>query len=223
MAPEKLFDYLEGKLPEDEREKLERDLVHDAKLQQQLASAREIDGAMRRARLESPAVARSGAMGRKVAAATAILFGVNVFIGLFFIFHQTQRGTAGTTRRSSLQENGAPPESEKEVAIRKQLQSSLEKSAAATFAPPRLEPGEIVLRVERSKWEAAATSVLAAASELGGNATRALPNENQIVIFIEVPASREWEFRRKINAPPVAENASSARAGKQLLQVRIAE
>ena len=48
MTPEKFFDYLEGKLPPMEKERLERALIADPELQRQFATAREIHRGLQR-------------------------------------------------------------------------------------------------------------------------------------------------------------------------------
>ena len=47
MNPDKLFDYLEGKLPAAERVALEQRLISDKQLQRELAVARQIHSGMR--------------------------------------------------------------------------------------------------------------------------------------------------------------------------------
>ena len=75
MSPEKLFDYLEGNLPEAERAQLEQQLASDPQLQRELAIAREMHKRSRGSRevlgesddqeIPSP---ESGKLGRRVAA-----------------------------------------------------------------------------------------------------------------------------------------------------------
>ena len=47
MNPDKLFDYLDGRLPGAERAALEQQLISDKQLQRELALAREIHAGMR--------------------------------------------------------------------------------------------------------------------------------------------------------------------------------
>ena len=58
MTPEKFFDYLEGKLPPDERERLERALIANPELQQEFVAARQIHRSLQRPADETAAVTR---------------------------------------------------------------------------------------------------------------------------------------------------------------------
>jgi anti-sigma factor RsiW len=73
MTPQKFYDYLEGKLPDDERQELERTLIHDPELQRQFVAARQVHRSLNRPPDDSVTVARAGARGRQVAAACALL------------------------------------------------------------------------------------------------------------------------------------------------------
>src|SRR5690349_25095260 len=86
MTPETFYDYLEGKLSDDERQDLERALIHDPELQRQFVAARQIHRRLERPPDESVTITQAGVRGRQVAAACAILVMLNVAIGLFFIF-----------------------------------------------------------------------------------------------------------------------------------------
>src|SRR5215475_2868242 len=117
MTPEKFYDYLEGKLPPQEREALEHALIHDPELQHQFVAARQIHRALGRPPNESSVtLPKAGARGRQVAAAFAVLVALNVAIGLYDIFREAKPS----------------PEVEraKQEALRARLRSSLEKSAA---------------------------------------------------------------------------------------------
>ena len=72
MTPEKFFDYLEGKLPPVERERLERALISDPELQRQFVAARQIHRSLGRPPDESAATTRAGSRGRQLAAAFAV-------------------------------------------------------------------------------------------------------------------------------------------------------
>jgi len=64
MTPEKFFDYLEGKLPPAERERLERALISDPELQRQFVAARQIHRSLERPSDEPAAITRAGSRGR---------------------------------------------------------------------------------------------------------------------------------------------------------------
>src|SRR6266496_5393521 len=92
MNPDKLFDYLEGRLSPNERAALEEQLMSDKQLQREFAVARQIHAGMRGDSQEVvlPAPPDVPEQGRKMAirigVAFMILMFVNVGIGLWFIF-----------------------------------------------------------------------------------------------------------------------------------------
>src|SRR5688572_19577706 len=91
MNPEKLFDYLEGKLPETERVRLEEQLAGDPQLQRELDIAREMHRRSRGSREvlleeaepEIPKPAKP--LGRRLITVFAALVLLNVFVGIAFI------------------------------------------------------------------------------------------------------------------------------------------
>ena len=185
MTPEKFFDYLEGKLPPPAREQLERALISDPELQRQFVAARQIHRGLQRPADESPAITRAGSRGRQLAAAFAILVAMNVALGLFYIFHS----------------NKPPPEiqKEREAALRRQLQSSLEKSAAAAFTPPTLGLEPVTMSVPFAKQDEVAQKIIAAATAAGGSGTKGLPDDKGRKVLVLVPASAEAQFRETLH------------------------
>lgn len=186
LTPEKFFDYLEGKLPPPERERLERALIADPELQRQFVSARQIHRSLARPPNESPAVTRAGARGRQLAAAFAVLVAMNVALGLFFIFRANKPSTEVQKARQE--------------ALRHQLQSSLEKSAAAAFTPPTLGIEAVTIPVPRATQEAMAQKIIAAATTAGGSGTKDLPNDTGVRVLVLIPASAETDFRQTLRA-----------------------
>ena len=212
MTPEKFFDYLEGKLPPAERERLERALIADPELQKQFVAARQIHRSLERPPNESSAVTRAGVRGRQLAAAFAVLMAMNVALGLYFIFRTAK----------------PPPEVQRarEAALRQRLQSSLEKSAAATFTPPTIGPEIINLTIPVEKQDEVARAIVAAATQAGGSGTKGLPNENRTSVFVLVPASAEAEFRRTLSAlgapvPTPGANATPAPSPNEPVHLQI--
>jgi hypothetical protein len=186
MTPEKFFDYLEGKLPADERERLERALISDPELQRQFVVARQIHRGMERPAGETAATTRAGSRGRQLAAAFAVLVAMNVALGLFYIFHETKPSKEVQKARDE--------------ALRHQLQSSLEKSAAAAFTPPTLGIESVAITVPREKQEDVAQTIIEAAARAGGSGTKALPHDGAVKVLVLVPAAAEAEFRQKLTA-----------------------
>lgn len=201
MTPEKFFDYLEGKLPPAEKERLERALIADPELQREFVAARQIHRGLQRPAGETAATTRAGARGRQLAAAFAVLVAMNVALGLFYIFRFNQ----------------PPPELEKArtEALRQQLQSSVEKSAAATFTPPTIGMEQIALPIPTARQEEAARTIIAAAAQAGGSATKGLPNENGFNVLVLIPGSGEPAFREtlaRLGAKTPAPGAASPEA-----------
>jgi hypothetical protein len=196
MTPEKFFDYLEGKLPAEERERLERALISDPELQAQFVAARQIHRGLQRPAGETAAITRAGSRGRQLAAAFTVLVAMNVAFGLFYIFHETKPSKEVQEAR--------------EEALRHQLQSSIEKSAAAAFPPPTLGIEPVTINVPREKQEATARTIIEAATRAGGSGTKALPNDDIVRVLVLVPASAEAEFRQKLAALGAAGPASAA-------------
>ncbi|MBA2435403.1 MAG: hypothetical protein H0V54_10070 [Chthoniobacterales bacterium] len=185
MTPEKFFDYLEGKLPPPERERLERALISDPELQKQFVAARQIHRGLQRPAGETAATTRAGSRGRQLAAAFAVLVAMNVAIGLFYIFHTSKPPTE--------------MQQEREAAFRQQLKSSLEKSAAATFTPPTIGPETIALAIPAEKQDSVAQALVEAAEKTGGSGTKDLPGDGQRRVFVLVPASAEAQFRETLH------------------------
>ena len=127
MTPEKFFDYLEGKLPPAERERLERALISDPELQQQFVAARQIHRSLERPPDESAATTRAGSRGRQLAAAFAVLVAMNVALGLFYIFRSNQ---PSAEVRKARQEK-----------IYQEVHGSVEKAATAVLHPTHARPG----------------------------------------------------------------------------------
>jgi hypothetical protein len=199
MTPEKFFDYLEGKLPPAEKERLERALIADPDLQEQFYQARQVHRGLQPDERQSSAVTRSGNRGRQLAAAFAVLVAMNVALGLVYIFKANK-----PNRRV---------EQVREEALRHQLQSSVEKSAAAAFPAPSIGLAPITIPTPRAEQDAVAQKIIAAAAEAGGSGTKGLPNDNGCSVLVLVPASAEAAFRQtlaSLGGPAPAPTSSPA-------------
>ncbi len=186
MTPEKFFDYLEGKLPPAERERLERALIADPELQHEFVAARQIHRSMQRPAGETAATTRAGTRGRQLAAAFVVLVAMNVALGLFYIFRSNQPPAEFGKARTE--------------ALRQQLQSSLEKSAAAAFPPPTIGMERVALTTPREKEDEVAKTIIAAATKAGGSGTKGLPNDSGFSVLVIVPASGEPTFREMLTS-----------------------
>src|SRR5207249_8816805 len=201
MKPDKLFDYLEGRLPSGERAALEEQLISDKQLQHELAVARQIHAGMRGNSREvlltpEPDVTEQGRkMALRVGAAFIILMAVNVGFGLWLIArHETKN----------------PNRALLETQMREQIAKSLEHAAATlTPAPDALGVSEIIIPAATGKLDAVADQVVTIASRFGGSATKGLPDRGRISILVDVPANRESEFRAAI-ASSVGEKPESS-------------
>jgi anti-sigma factor RsiW len=219
MSPEKLFDYLEGKLPETERAQIEEQLAADPQLQRELAIAREMHRRSRGSREvlledEEPEVpSPSKPIGRRLITAFAALVLLNVFVGIAFIIGK--KGDTGERRAL-------------EAATRQQLTDSLQKTAETSMPLPTIGD-DIHLPALAEERERIADSVVLLATQAGGSAAKAPPDEQRITVVIDVPANRADEFRRSLTplappdySPPPAEESASPDK-RAIMQVRIGE
>src|SRR6266404_3446533 len=184
MNPDKLFDYLEGRLPASERAALEERLVSDKQLQRELAVARQIHAGMlgdsREVVLPSqPDVTEQGRkMALRVGVAFIILMAVNVGFGLWLIVRH---------------ETGNPNRALLENQMRQQIAKSLEH-AAATLTPAPLGVSEIRVAVAVGKLDATADEVVTITSRFGGSATKGLQDQGRLSVLVDLPANREQDF-----------------------------
>jgi len=190
MNPDKLFDYLEGRLPATERASLEQRLISDKQLQRELAVARHIHAGMRGDSREvllppRPDVTEQGRkMALRVGAAFIILMAVNVGFGLWLIArHETKN----------------PNRALLENQMREQIAKSLEHAAVTlTPAPNALGISEITIPAATGKLDAVANEVVTIASRFGGSAAKGLPDRGRVSVLVDLPSNRETEFRAAI-------------------------
>lgn len=189
MNPDKLFDYLDGRLAPNERAALEKRLMSDKQLQREFAVARQIHSGMRGESREvvlppSPAVSEQGhKMAIRIGVAFMILMFVNVGIGLYFIFRH---------------ESNNPNRPLLEAQMREQIAKSIERAGPLTPAPNALGVVELTIQAEPGKLDVVADRVVAVVSELGGAATKGVPDAGRASILADLPADRESEFRAAI-------------------------
>ena len=192
MNPDKLFDYLEGKLSASDRAALEERLISDRQLQRELAVARQIHAGMggdsREVLLppEQVVTAQGRKMALRVGVAFIILMAVNVGFGLWLIVrHETKN----------------PNRALLENQMREQIVKSIERaSATLTPDPNGLGVSEITIRAATGKLDAIADEIVAVASRFGGSATKGLQDRGRISVLVDLPPNREQEFRAGIAA-----------------------
>ena len=116
----------------------------------------------------------------RIGVAFMVLMFVNVGIGLYFIFWHESKN---------------PNRPLLEAQMREQIAKSIEQAATLTPAPNALGVSEITIPAETGKLDAVADKVIAIVSELGGSATKGVPDAGRLSILVDLPASRESEFR----------------------------
>jgi hypothetical protein len=201
MNPDKLFDYLEGRLSPKERAALEQQLMSDEQLQREFAVARQIHAGMRGDSREvvlpaAPDVSEQGRnMAIRIGVAFMVLMFVNVGIGLWFIFRHESKN---------------PNRPLLEAQMREQIAKSIERAAALTPAPNALGVTEITIPAETGKLDAVADKVVAIVSELGGSATKGVPDAGRLSILVDLPANRASEFRGAVASITEERPGSSA-------------
>jgi len=202
MNPDKLFDYLDGRLPAAERAALEERLISDKQLQREFGVARQIHAGIRGDSREiilppSPDVSEQGhKMAIRIGVAFMVLMFVNVGIGLWFIFKH---------------ESSNPNRPLLEAQMREQIAKSIERAATLTPAPNALGGSEITVPTGNGRLDAVAEEVVAIVSRFGGTATKGVPDRGRVSVLVDVPTSRELDFRNalasiggEISAPPAA-------------------
>jgi hypothetical protein len=221
VNPDKLFDYLDGKLSPSERTAFEQRLSSDEQLQRELAVARRIHSSMRgdsREVLlepETEITERGRKLARRIGVAFIILMAANVGVGLWFI-----------ARHESKNPNRALLEAQ----MREQLAKSLEHAAAAELSPVPLGVTEIRLSAATGQSDAIANEVVALAQRLGGTATKGIPDQHRVGVLVDLPGAHEMEFRNQITAiagihgtPVVANESATIGSGNKSFAVEIVE
>src|SRR5207237_8238726 len=176
MNPDKLFDYLDGKLPDHERQVLEERLMTDRAARREFNVARRIHANMRGNESDQPEIlsemseetaARGRRMARQVGLAFIVLVAMNVLLGLVYIAHHESKNP----NRQLLDEQA-----------REHLRQSLEKAAAATLTPPPLGVRELRITTERGQSDAVADGILKAAKQFLGAGPKGGPEhgDNQV-------------------------------------------
>src|SRR5437762_5198104 len=200
MNPDKLFDYLEGRLTSSERAALEERLISDKQLQRELAVARQIHSGMHGGSREVVLTSQHDVteqgrkMARRVGVAFIILMAVNVGFGLWLIVRHETRN---------------PNRALLETQMRQQIVKSLEH-AAATLTPAPLGVSEITVPVATGKLDTVADEVVTIASRLGGSATKGLQDRARLSVLVDLPSNREQEFLAAIASITAERPGSSA-------------
>ncbi len=212
MNPDKLFDYLDGRLSPADRAAVEEKLLADPQLRKQFQIARGIHrtgGASREVILPAEPIggARGSKLGRQILTAAFALVVLNVAGGLAIIGWKFNKNTA--SRRQ-------------EAPIRQQIEQSLGAAGAKALPPPTLADDEISLSAPRAQWDQLATQVVAAAQASGGFAPRE-DREDAVIVAASIPRERVAEFRKRVLGPNANATTPTGTGETATIQVRIAE
>jgi hypothetical protein len=215
MNPDKLFDYLEGKLSPSERAELEERLMSDPHLRRELAVARQIHTNMGNSReivgFAEPTLEERGAvLGRRIMIAFSVLVFANVVFGIYAIaFMKKKERTQLNTEQN-----------------RTELAESLARTAAVALPPPSLDVEEIKFTAPVPEQEKLANKIIAAAKQAGGSGTKGLADQQGVLLFAEVPANRLMQFRealKKLGGVLPNSTEKPAASEKTIVQIRISD
>jgi hypothetical protein len=213
MNPDKLFDYLEGKLSPNERAELEERLMSDPQLRRELTVARKIHADTGDSReivgVTEPALEERGAiLGRRVAIAFSVLVFANVVFGIYAIaFMKKKERTQLNTEQN-----------------RTELAESLARTAAVALPTPSFDVEEIKFTAPVKEQDKLANKIVDAAKQLGGSGTKGLADQQGVLLFAEIPTARLNDFReamKKLGATLPAASTEPRAGDKAILQLRI--
>jgi hypothetical protein len=186
VNPDKLFDYLDDRLPESERRALEEQLMNNAEARREFEVARRIHSATQGQRenlevLDEPVADQvpGKRMARQILLATLVLVAMNVLLGLLYIAHHEWKNP----NRALLEKQN-----------REQLRQALDKAAAGALTPPPLGVTGLGVITQSGRSQAVAEEVVQLATRLDGTATKGVPDEH-LEVLVEIRARRLGEFR----------------------------
>ena len=211
MNPDRLFDYLDGKLSPQERAALEERFLNEPELRRELAIARQIHSQIGDSRelvgIATPEQERGAALSRRIMIAFSILVFVNVLFGIYAIAFM---GKKSRTQLNTEQN-------------RTQLTESLARAGAAALPTPSLEIEEIKFSAPVEEQNELADTIADEAKNAGGSAAKGLADEHGILLFAEIPNAHLNEFRNAMKKLGGTVSVPSAKAGgeKSILQIRI--
>jgi hypothetical protein len=208
MNPSKLFDYLDGKLPPEERIALEERLMSDPELRRELNAARQIHSEIASTDLlPTPEQQRGAVLARRIMIAFSVLVVVNVLFGIYaIVFMKNKERTELNTQKN-----------------RSELAESLARSAAAALPTPSLDVEEIKFTAPIAEQNELANTIVDEARNAGGSAAKGLADEHGVLLFAEIPTARVNDFRdamKKLGGTLPA-SPPAASGNKTILQVRI--
>jgi hypothetical protein len=207
VNPDRLFDYLEGKLLDQERRELEERLLSDAQLRRELDVARRIHAGMRETRSDAQEVlaempeetaARGRRLARRVGLAAMVLVAMNVLLGLLYI----ARHESKNPNRELLEKQS-----------REQLRQALDRAAAAHLTPPPIGVMSVNVAVEEGATENVADQIVNLAKRLGASGTKGLPDRGRVEVLVEIKGNRAGEFTGALRAIEQVKNITGEQTG----------
>ncbi|HKS04597.1 MAG TPA: hypothetical protein VJR49_04500 [Chthoniobacterales bacterium] len=202
MNPDKLFDYLDGKLADHERKAVEERLMTDPTARREFDVARRIHASMRDHQSDQPEVldelsdenaARGRRLARRVGLAFIVLVAMNVLLGLVYI----TRHEIKNPNRQLLDEQA-----------REHLRKSLENAAGTTLTPPPLGVGGLQLTTEQGQSAAVADEIVKAAGKFPGSATKGVLDNGKTQVLVEIPGKSAPELKNALSSLPGVKNVS---------------
>jgi hypothetical protein len=203
VNPDKLFDYLDGRLLGAERDALERQLMSDEQLQRELTVARRIHAGMRgdsrEVLLESETEMseRGRKLARRIGVAFIILMAANVGVGLWFIARHESRNPNRTLLESQM---------------RQQLANSLEH-AATDLGSGRLDVTDLRIVAAPGTLDQVANDVVDLTQRLGGTPTKGIAEEHRVGVLVDLPSARQADFLAQLRRIPGAQLAADVPSG----------
>ena len=196
MNPDKLFDYLDGKLPDHERKAVEERLMSDPTARREFDIARRIHASMQENQsdrlevldeLSDENAARGRRLARQVGVAFIVLVAMNVLLGLVYI----TRHEIKNPNRQLLDEQA-----------REHLRKSLENAAGTTLTPPALGVGGLQLTTGQGQSASVADEIVKAAGKFPGSATKGVLDNGKTQVLVEIPGKSAPEFKNTLSSLP---------------------
>lgn len=191
VNPDKLFNYLDGKLPEHERLAVEEELMNSSESRREFEVARRIHSATHAGRENFEIIDErqdtrppGRRAARQILLATLVLVAVNVVLGLLYIAHHE----ASNPNRALLEKQS-----------REQLRQALEKTAAASLTAPPLGVAELHLTTEPGRTETVADEIVQLATRLKGTATKGIADDEGVKVLVEIAATQAGEFQAALH------------------------
>ena len=196
MNPDRLFDYLDGKLPDHERKAVEERLMTDPTARHEFDVARRIHASMRDNQSDVPEVldelsdenaARGRRLARRVGLAFIVLVAMNVLLGLVYI----TRHEIKNPNRQLLDDQA-----------REHLRKSLENAAGTALTPPPLGVGGLQLTTEQGQSGSVADEIVKFATKFPGSATKGVLDNGRTQVLVEIPEKSAPEFKNALSSLP---------------------